>query len=736
MNPLERLRRSDKWFLGGGNGAIYAPPFPKHVTAPGFWDECFLADIQIPRLFGVLFLDLRGRPIRMHSQVENWQPDRLLLRHQSPDVEIYETRVVTAKNAWTSEFEIRRAYGHLHVFQWGLFDVQSDGPGTPWQSVTEVAKTDDSICVRLTTHWPRQVAPDRTAVEGAHDLGSGDALPGVHVYLELGSSHARRSWTINLAQRHDTSPLYELSVLPELFAHGHLPGDFKHLVGPAPIDGLLHVVQHHWAVAGDRIVLACGSGLTPDAARESLLDARMEGVGKRSALDWESYFHRVPKFDSSDPFLTAAYWNRWAGLRLNTVNLPGLPIQGSDGNFAPFVTEGVGFFRNFVTYSAQAHLREVSWMRDPSLAGGILDNLVAVQREDGSFPGHTYSARPARDFYHADFAAGLEQLHRIHPGAVGKEHLGALRRYADYMVRSRTVSPDRAAPTLYEIFDQNETGQEYMSRYAFARPDADEWGSFAVGGVDATTYAANLFRVLADFRAADSTYRAYYKGARAGLLERSYDPDAGFFCDVARDGTRSPARPATGLFPLLLPLAGMEKQASRAVEWLVDQSTFWLPKGFPATSETDPTFRAQPEWRDKRLNCPWNGRSWPMVNCHLVDGLANFAHHTGRYQIEAGEALRRSIELMFHNGDFDRPNSYEHYNPITGTPSLYRGYDDYMHSWIVDLIMRHAVGVQPGQDDVQPLPLEGVALVACENIPHGGRLMHVRNGRVEFTTPS
>jgi hypothetical protein len=85
----------------------------------------------------------------------------------------------------------------------------------------------------------------------------------------------------------------------------------------------------------------------------------------------------------------------------------------------------------------------------------------------------------------------------------------------------------------------------------------------------------------------------------------------------------------------------------------------------------------------------------------------------------------KAITLMFHDGDPARPNSYEHYDPITGTPSLYRGYDDYMHSWIVDLILRHAVGVQPGRDAIDPLPLE-FDWIECTDIPHPRGRMHVR----------
>lgn len=123
-----------------------------------------------------------------------------------------------------------------------------------------------------------------------------------------------------------------------------------------------------------------------------------------------------------------------------------------------------------------------------------------------------------------------------------------------------------------------------------------------------------------------------------------------------------------------------------------------------------------------------------MANSHLVDGIcwaavaANLSFlkgHQPRLAELAVEAFNKAIRLMFHNGDPLRPNSYEHYDPVTGVPSLYRGYDDYMHSWIVDLIMRHAVGVLRGQDEVHPLPLD-VEWIECTDIPHPKGRMHVR----------
>lgn len=752
MDPLARLGRKDKWFLGGGKGAIYAPPFPKHLLAPGFWDECYLGDIRIPRLFTALFLDERGRPIKFESYHKGWRPDRLTIMHYSGDVVIREHRCVTEGNAWVAEFELVTAVRPIHVFLWSLPEAKLPGEGTPWQSATGVSLTEGSVRLILETAWPQELTPDRTGIERESlqsESGMGAPLP---IYLEYGASHERLSWTVNTAQRHDDSPLYETSVLPEKFARGRLGGDFQ--FGQ---EGLVHLVQHYILEDRRPLVLACGSGLSPEAARASLEDAVCDEVISRSTVAWRTYFEGVPQFESSDDFLTNAYWYRWYGLRLNTVDLP-MSIHGG-GTFAPFVAEGVGFFRNFVTYSAQAHLREVAWMHDPSLAIGILDNLTRVQRSNGSFPGHSYSCRPSRDFYHADFAAGILRLQSTHGRQIDPEHLAALERYAEYLVRERANNADPSKPTMYDIFDQNETGQEYMSRYQFASEDADKWSSFRIGGVDATQYARALFGLISSESKTSNGEKSkrffdLMKGATEGLTDLAYDSQADFFCDVAEDGRRSPARPATGLYPLVDAAwfwEGRSVPVARIVQrWILNSDEFNLLRGIPATAASDPTFSAEAEWKGRRLNCPWNGRSWPMASCHVVEALASVSRALMHYSLltegpnvderlairaGVGKTLMKTVRLMFHNDDPFRPNSYEHYDPITGMPSLYRGYDDYMHSYIVDLILRYAVGITDSNREVSPFPLD-VDWIECTEIPRPGGRLHVRinreDARVEF----
>ena len=60
-DPIELLARDDKWFLGSGDGIIFAPPFPAWLDAPGFWDEGTVYQYQVGPLFTVTWLDADGR---------------------------------------------------------------------------------------------------------------------------------------------------------------------------------------------------------------------------------------------------------------------------------------------------------------------------------------------------------------------------------------------------------------------------------------------------------------------------------------------------------------------------------------------------------------------------------------------------------------------------------------------------------------------------------------------------
>ena len=73
-NILHLLSREDKWYLGGGNRLLWAPPFPLHLDTPGFWDEAHYYNYELKPLFTWSVLDADGREIRLRFLRRRWDP--------------------------------------------------------------------------------------------------------------------------------------------------------------------------------------------------------------------------------------------------------------------------------------------------------------------------------------------------------------------------------------------------------------------------------------------------------------------------------------------------------------------------------------------------------------------------------------------------------------------------------------------------------------------------------------
>src|SRR3989338_8385371 len=213
----------------------------------------------------------------------------------------------------------------------------------------------------------------------------------------------------------------------------------------------------------------------------------------------DDLYRERPQLSCRDPYIQNFFNYRWENLRRMTFDFtavsPHLPHQA--------VYEGPSFFSRHITYSAFAHMMELRWLHDPTLAQGSLLNFVANQSDDGSFPGHIGPPDDPRfvgphkeSFYHADWGRAIIALHQIHPSYKFFEEIyPALVRYAEYFERER----DRENSGLFDVVNQFETGQEFTPRYTAVCPNADtqKWGIvFRLKGVDAAVYMHNLYSAL------------------------------------------------------------------------------------------------------------------------------------------------------------------------------------------------------------------------------------------------
>jgi len=89
-----------------------------------------------------------------------------------------------------------------------------------------------------------------------------------------------------------------------------------------------------------------------------------------------------------------------------------------------------------------------------------------------------------------------------------------------------------------------------------------------------------------------------------------------------------------------------------------------------------------------------------------MEALAGASAHAPYLREDASSFLRRFVRMMFRDGDLAKPNSFEHFNPITGQASFYRALDEVQRSWIADQIVSYVMGIRPheGGITIDPFP--------------------------------
>ena len=726
-DPLELLARTDKWQLAAGEGLVFAPPFPVWLDVPGFWDEAHLFEYPLRPLFTVAFLDQSGAELRLAAGTRHWTPDALQVPYlPAGTIEATETRMVLPGLVLGSEWALRNTGAEpalVHAVAW----TTAPGDEVPADAVAWSS-------VELT--WPRRVV-DR----------KGQALP---LTLKLALARGTDSWGAVRAEATADLPRFTLTPFWDRWdpRHGGLASRAE--VGGISEAGLVYLGVHRaleippGGVARLAVALQVEPDLprrAPPAARPEAAPHKASSFAAASRASWEEFLAGVPTFRCSDPYFERYWAYRWFGLRLNSVT-------GLWGNYAaPTVCEGIGYFHQPIAFSAPCHMRELRWARDPELARGVLRTFVAHQRSDGSLPGRVYANHlEGADFYHADWGSALLALDAVHPSdAFLREVLPALERYGEWLIGTRDVQ----GLHLYDVVDQFETGQEYMSRYLAVDPDADLYGwesRIRLKGVDVTAFAYALFRAIAVLapRAGLNPERWWHAAEATGLAvrKRMWDPGSGMFSDVnPATGRRTRVRAAVCFYPYATDLVSAEHLPGFAQN-LFDARAFWTPFPVPSSSLQDPQFDADAAWKGKRHNCPWNGRVWPMTNSHVAEAIAAVAlGHVPALRTHLAEFVTKFVRMLFWNGDASRPNSFEHYHPVTGRPSAYRGIDDYQHSWVNDLIVQYVVGLRPageGRLVVDPMPcvLDGLEArgfpmqgASVDVRREGERLTVVVNGR-------
>jgi hypothetical protein len=716
LDPIEHLARDDKWYLGGGDGTLYAPTYPAWLDTPGYWDEATVYQYGFAPLFTVTVLDEAGREIPARATSRRWTPADLTVTYRlESGITATEVRTVHPGGVFVSEWRFAAFEpARVHLVAW----TAQDGASVP---MGEASWTNGAVC------FPRVLSDRRQQP--------------LRVRAELACVGQAASWAASRSEKSAPQPYWRYTPFVEQWRAGGLP----RLVRDEGIslDGLFYAAVHRTmdigyrgssAVFAMRIVADDPALPVPDSPRSVRpTHGTIAGASRRR---WHAWFERVPQLRCSDPYLETYYYYRWYGLHLNTT------AAGHGNHRWPSMCEGIGFFHQPISYSAQCHARELRWLDDPSHARGVLRTFFAHQKEDGSLHGRVYANHlTGTDYYHADWGGALVALDAAWPDdAFISEIYPAMARFAEWMVRTR----DADGTGMFDVVDQYETGQEYMSRYQAVDADADRYGwenRLRLKGIDVTVYAYVLFRTLERYAARVGGDAARWKQlatrTRDAVRDEMWDPLGELFSDVhPKTGTRTGVKAAVCFYPYFTDIVD-ESHLRGLRQSLLDPKQFWTEFPVPSSSLDDPLFSAEAEWKGKRHVCPWNGRTWPMTNSHLVEALAAASRigvHSHSLREQTGQLIKRFVRMMFHDGDLRRPNCFEHYNPFTGHASVYRGIDDYQHSWVADLILQYAAGVRPNDHGitVDPFPL-GLEQLTLTGVRVRGRTLEVRIVGDKFT---
>ncbi|MBE3577954.1 MAG: hypothetical protein IMX00_09740 [Limnochordales bacterium] len=718
MDVLEYLVRDDKWFLGGGNRVIWAPEFPVFLDRPGFWDHACYLNYRVEPLFAITLLEDGGRVLHPRFVGRTWRPSHLTQQYDvDGTLKFTEERTLLPGDLLAARCTLRNTAEkarRVHVVLWSCQPLESKAGTVSWLDGVDL-EDEAAVFVR---HWAEQVG-----------------IEVMRCALALAMSRSLSSYSFNVSEEGPLQPDWRYTPFYEKFHRNRLPCERK-VRGGTSAGGHLFIGLHCELTIPGRgeECFTAGIALADSRAEAVAAIRRMRSVDviEESRKNWRAFFESVPHFECSDPFIQKYYWYRWFGIKLNSIT------ARDEGIHLPYpcVFEGVnaGWFRQHISYSAHVHMLETRWMHDPELAQGSIRNFLHNQRADGSFPGVIVARKGSVEhplFYHANWGLSVMELLKLHPDRQFlAEVYDGLTRYAEYFDRER----DKEGWHLYDVRHQGETGQEYMSRYLFVDEKADEWGSFQLKGVDATVYLYQLQRALAWMahqlgRPADEKrWQEAAEATRTAVRSRMWHDGIQFFVDVhPKTGQPSPVKAAVGFYPFLTDIAGPEHLPA-ITRHLFNPDEFWTRWPVPSTSADDPTFSAEGEWKGKRHACPWNGRAWLMTNSYVIEALAQAAYRLDpSLKPKAVELLQKTIRMLFVDGDVNRPSSYEYYNPLTGQAPFFRGTDDYMHSFIVDLIIKYVAGFLPQCEEkvvVDPLPF-GLAYYVLRDVPYKGRRVAV-----------
>ena len=349
-DPLALLARADKWFLSAADGIAFAPPFPRWLDSPAFWDEATLPRYSFAPLFTVTAIDADGREVAMRPVARRWTPAELTVDYRLANgMMASEVRTVQPGGVFASEWLVQGLrHAPLHLVAWTARDA------------TDVD--------RWTVGYDGAFAFHSTIYDGR-----GEALS---VRAELACYGETASWAGYLAARVPSVPRWDFTPFVEKWAGDGLPREVR-LEGNSA-DAMLFGAVHRaiavttdgaWSTFAMRLTamnLPEREGAAAEVPRATIavpvagVPAHAATLGGTNRRRWTEHFAHAPNFQCSDPYLEHYYWYRWYGLWSTAL----CHDAGARGNLVPdawlaalAIESGCEFITTDRDYSRFADLR-------------------------------------------------------------------------------------------------------------------------------------------------------------------------------------------------------------------------------------------------------------------------------------------------------------------------------------------------------------------------------------------
>ncbi|MGC6487598.1 MAG: MGH1-like glycoside hydrolase domain-containing protein [Planctomycetota bacterium] len=699
--------------LSGGGYCLYAPRFPRFLAEPGFCDEANIASEMVPSVFCLSFL-VGGRPITTRCVGFEMVDGAAVLTHQGPDVKIVERRYLTTDDRFVCDLQLTnegKEEAELTVVQWTTTDVE----GEP------VSHEGDSFRIRRALSTGGRPAVPTDVLYSSPDSKGGRCL---QVYFCEGGS--------DLPDFRET-PWFDAAGLQTPRAKRPAEKPSPIIAGSRCYAGLFrHVPLKAGATAAHRFeanYVFKGKGVNFRARRPDPKDEN----------GYKAFWAQTPTFECEDKGMERVVRHRFELLYL--LRQP----HGAGLFSAPGFCEGNGPLHAPSSFSAPSIMREARWLQDPSYARGLLKMFFDNLLHNGQVPGHVYmSGTESNDFYHADWGGGFEALDAMHNDkATKKAVLMAMQRYVKWVGNNR----DPEGSGLTDIVNHFESGQEFSRRYTVIDNKADRAEEFTeqfrLKGIDASVFRYRLVKWLYEVaeeiqeKAMANRFQAEVEVILETVRKKMWDEKSGMFMDLdPKSRRKTNVKAAVGFYPLATDIPN-QKQVDAMVDLISSRDEFWAKYPVPSIAMSDSTFDGAGRWKGTRKGSPWNGRTWPVVNSHILEGLTYWAERGNKKaQRLARQLLDRTVKMM--SGELEgleQATSFEHYHPEHGLGSRYRGIDLNLNAFMLDNIFRVGCGFAIRYGEVQDEPIGEACDFKLKGMPLGNKLFDVerKSGKLKVS---